>query len=439
MYKTNLQIITELKDFIFAVELKPSNYVERREDFSRNRILRLSRVALLVMNLLKRSLTIELDDFFRVLGEEDKICSKSAFCQARYKIKSKLYEDWNKVLLEAYYRDNEDRIKYWKDFLLFGIDGSTSYLFERQEVVDHFGRHRGKAMARLMVCYDVLNHLSIYSKIGSIKVGERNMVKNWIGKISRDYAQKALVIYDSGFPSFTLMYLHQYYDVKFVMRCSLDFNNEVKAFVKSNKKHQEIDLSCSEKGFKELKKMGMKITSKTSMKIRLIKVVLDDGQIEVLLTSLLEVNKYPHKIFKDLYFLRWGCETFYDHLKNNLQIEIVSGRSVKAIEQDFYATIFTANIQSLIINSCDKKVNKISKRRKYNYKVNRNVSIGLLKNRIVMMFLIDEKTEKILENLTVKFMQELIPIRKGRSVQRSKFSRRRNGKYQTFTNYKRAI
>lgn len=56
--------------------------------------------------------------------------------------------------------------------------------------------------------------------------------------------------------------------------------------------------------------------------MRLIRVDLPSGEIEILMTSLLDSQIYPAKIFKELYFLRWKIETFYDELKNKLRFNI---------------------------------------------------------------------------------------------------------------------
>lgn len=38
--------------------------------------------------------------------------------------------------------------------------------------------------------------------------------------------------------------------------------------------------------------------------------------------SFKDSKKYPAKLFKELYFLRWGTEIFYDELKNKLKVEV---------------------------------------------------------------------------------------------------------------------
>ena len=74
-------------------------------------------------------------------------------------------------------------------------------------------------------------------------------------------------------------------------------------------------------------------------KARVIKVTLDTGEIETLLTNLTENFN-----FKELYFVRWGVEKAYDVLKNTLEIENFSGRTETAVRQDFHIHIIASNM-----------------------------------------------------------------------------------------------
>ena len=90
------------------------------------------------------------------------------------------------------------------------------------------------------------------------------------------------------------------------------------------------------------------------------KVDLPKGEVEYLITSLLDIEKYPFEDFSALYFKRWGSETNFDIWKNKTQIENFSGHSVEAIYQDFYATVFTANIHSLFVQDCEEELEQIN-------------------------------------------------------------------------------
>lgn len=53
--------------------------------------------------------------------------------------------------------------------------------------------------------------------------------------------------------------------------------------------------------------------------------------------------------------MRWGIETNIPLQKNIIQLESFSGLSVAAVEQDFYATVFMANLLSILIKDADRK------------------------------------------------------------------------------------
>ncbi|MEO6948749.1 MAG: hypothetical protein ABI123_03890 [Ginsengibacter sp.] len=81
---------------------------------------------------------------------------------------------------------------------------------------------------------------------------------------------------------------------------------------------------------------------------------------------------------------------------------------------------------------------EISASRQYEYKIDRNVSLGYLKNRILKLFIEPKDSFTILTDLQNLFIKNIEPIRLGRHVIRTKPKRKR-GKYQTFPNYRRAI
>ena len=166
----------------------------------------------------------------------------------------------------------------------------------------------------------------------------------------------------------------------------------------------------------------------------MVKVILDNGAVEILVTNLFDTCKYPQETFKELYFKRWGIETCYDTVKNKLQLEAFSGQKVTTIIQDFYITFFLSNLQQIISNPA----NQPGQTKKYHYKINKNVAFGLMKNRIVELFSAPEP-EKILYGLQELFARYMEPVRPDRKYLRCKKFSRTNGKYYAITNYKRAI
>jgi len=108
----------------------------------------------------------------------------------------------------------------------------------------------------------------------------------------------------------------------------------------------------------------------------LISVDLPCGEVELLITLLLDIIKYNTYIFKELYFKSWGVELFYDELKNKLKVEYFSGYSNQSINQYFYAALFVSNVQTLIVSELTDVINEQTKGAKCKHKVNSNLSFG---------------------------------------------------------------
>ena len=190
---------------------------------------------------------------------------------------------------------------------------------------------------------------------------------------------------------------------------------EVQNFFSSNEESKIIEVTKLHQDSKEqLKKLGLEFNP---FKIRLVKVILDNGEIEVLATSLLDKKKYPNKEFKWLYGKRWGIETEFDHLKNHLMIEDFTGLSSLSVLQDFFVSMFMANMQQIFISEAQDELKYQKKDTEYKYKINKNLSFGFMKDRFVKI-LLDKNADRNIRDLKELFKINPSPIRKGRSFPR---------------------
>lgn len=442
MVQTNLKIIAELKSVLNEISENKSLrelVTNTPTAFSRDRKITMQRLVAMIINLPKRSLSIEIREFFDVLEIND-CATKGAFSQQRSKLLPVFFQIWNKWLVDCFYKYYGDNIKRWNGFRLLAMDGSMVYLLNNKDVADYFGGHKNQhypvAMARVMQTYDILNNMIVQANIYPLNISEQAVASDQVGQLYED----SLTLYDRGFPSFELIYLMQNEERPrhFVMRCPSNFNLKLSEFEKSKSNDKIIEMKAGKYAIKGLRKKGFKISKETTVRVRLVKVQLSSSETEILITNLYDKDQYTIHELKQLYGLRWGIETSYGCQKNQLQMEQFSGHRVICIQQDFAAGIFVHNLQSLIENQCDTYLTKVNSRRKYNYKVNKNVSIGYLKNNIVRLFSQNDAPE-ILKILQHHFERNLEPIRPGRKYGRQKKTRRLNGKYQTWTNYKRAI
>ena len=65
--------------------------------------------------------------------------------------------------------------------------------------------------------------------------------------------------------------------------------------------------------------------------VRLIRVPLENGDIEILMTSLLDSTQFPSDLFGALYHERWGIEENFKTMKHRLQMENFTGKSVESV------------------------------------------------------------------------------------------------------------
>jgi hypothetical protein len=206
---------------------------------------------------------------------------------------------------------------------------------------------------------------------------------------------------------------------KFVMRTASNANNAVKDFLASQATDLTIEWCPPYASLKKLRDRGFAVSKHTAIKIRMLKVVLSTGETEVLVTNLYDTDHYTKEDLKGVYHLRWGIETGYGYMKEELQLGQFSGLRQICIEQDFSANLFLFNLQSLIEKQTEPYLETVSNRRKYRYKVNKNSSWASLKNRVVSLFLYQD-TRSILIELEKLFGNCLEPVRTGRKYPRKK-------------------
>ena len=151
-------------------------------------------------------------------------------------------------------------------------------------------------------------------------------------------------------------------------------------------------------------------------------VRLSTGELEVLASSLLEEAICPTESFGEVYWRRWGQETFYGRLKGRLDLEHCSGQSVAAVEQDFHALILLSNVESVVLGPAQGELAEASAGRAVPVQVNRAVSLHALKSRLIDLLTSTQPAEAVLAELTGWFQHTPTRVRPGRKVERRRFS-----------------
>ena len=308
------------------------------------------------------------------------------------------------MFTDSFYNSNIN-LKKWNGFNVFAVDGTTLQVPDTSENIEYFGTSTNQsttktALASASALYDVLNDIVIDATISRYRTSERKMAKQHINSINNiKLLSNSIVIFDRGYPSYDMFNFLEENGLFFLMRVSSSY-----------KIAESINSNDSLLNYK----FGI-----YSKEVRVIKVELPDGTVEVLLTNIFD-KSITTTLFKELYFLRWGVECKYKELKSSIEIEEFSGTKPVAIEQDFYASIYLSMIASLIKKDADAAIadDNQDKSLKSEYQANRNFILSEIFKKIITMMVKPILGKRILENLLEKAKKIRSQIRPNRSCER---------------------
>lgn len=394
-----------------------------KEAFTRSRVLTFSITLLMVMRNSVKSLQNAANEAMLALGELP--VTASAYCQARYKLKHTAFMALNKSAVQKAMYEGGEYQKFW-GFRLLAVDGSKIRLPEKQAISDEFGvmrwKKKGKdvevegeiATATASVLYDVLNSVAIDATLAKANAYEVDLAIEHLAHTTCE----DLLIKDRGYASYEMLAQAHHQHRQIVIRCSgASFSTARKMLKGEGENSQIVTLVPCKKKCAEMKKLGlpMKLT------VRFVRVQLDTGEFEVLVTTLLDETKYPTQEFKTLYWYRWEIETFYGVLKTRLEVENFTGNSVEAVRQDFFSAIFLTGLEAILTDAAQAKLDA-KQDNKHRQIVNRSVSFNAIKTKAFELLGSNMATEPLLEQLTALFMTSPTLVREGRSFPRKKTS-----------------
>jgi Transposase DDE domain len=421
------QLIDSLKNIIFSKDFC-SRHKQHPDDFVRTRILPFHELIFFLLNMNNKSYQEELDRYFQTLhyGEvPERAVFKGSLSKARAKLGYQAFVELNDHLARSFYDHFEHET--WFGFNLLAIDGTTLRVPAISEIANHFGvwnPAKGKKpcpKARASQIFDVLNKITIDAIISPKGEGERELAAFHFLKL----CPQDLLLLDRGYPSHWLFKLALSMGANFCARIPYKRWCTAQKFYLSGKKEQIVKLSPSPSSIKKCFEMGL---DKKPVKVRMVRVELDSGETEILVTSLTDMKRFSYDLFSELYHLRWPVEEDYKNIKYRLEVENFSGKSVLSIYQDFHAKLFSKNLAAAIASTTKKHILIKSEKLKYVHQVNFAQALSKMKNTIVLLFNRPIKQVGILvEKLRTIFIQTTEAIRPNR-----KFPRRHRVKQARF-------
>ncbi len=266
----------------------------------------------------------------------------------------------------------------------------------------------------------------MHTEMVPYETGERELAASHL----YETGERDLMLYDRGYAAFWLFAMHRDLGRHFCARLKLDFNAQVKAFAESGQRSQIVTVRPDARARRQCEEYNH---SDEPVTIRLIRVDLGKGKIEVLATTLIDGQQVAVGQFAKLYALRWEVEENYKREKLRLEIENFSSRTPRTLRQDFHAKIIALNLAVVMEWVAQAIAERIYKERKHIYQINFANALSVLKNALIRWMAKGMPWDGLLRLLT-EIVGSVEPIKPGRSYPRIK---RKVNVRQFHANYKR--
>jgi hypothetical protein len=372
---------------------------------------------------IKSSLQRELDSFYREATNDEfniRAVTKGSFTKARAKLKHGAFIELNDNVNQTFY--TEAPYLVWKQMRLLSVDGSRLVLPNHTSVVEEFGEHcfgpnadSKRSLALVSVLYDSLNLLNLDAQIAPYSASERDLLYHHLEKVKPG----DLLLLDRGYPSIAILFLLMAKGIEFCIRMKEDWWLSVKDFMDSGEREQIVSFKLPKKDRKLLSEYPEMINKE--IRCRLVCIELENGEKEVLCTSLTDMEKYPHVEFSELYHYRWNIEENYKLFKARVEVEKFSGKTALAVKQDFFAKIFMMSLCAVLAFPIEQRVKKEyhEANTKYAQKINRTSALSMLMDISVGLFL-KNKVKKAIRAFDTIVSKTREIVRPGRKVERKK-------------------
>jgi len=431
-----LRIVKTLRQQIIDPGLC-SRHRRRPEDFSRECRLQFSVLVILLLQKSLKSLQARLHEYLWQLlkGPEQGPLSVGAVTHARAKLNAEVFVELNReaVLGSVYGEENQELVQRWRGHRVLAVDSSLIRLPKNEGVIKKYGWSQMPAGAavqerypqgRMSVIYDLLNELALDAKLGPWKEQEEQMGRSQLDKVQAG----DVIITDRGYTSYKWLWSVVAKGAHVISRCSGSSFGLARSLLRQNR--AGVSVTATLGIGRESKAAVLKQGWPLELKVRFVTVRLKTGELEVLVTTLLDEETYPTAELSQLYWRRWGQETFFARLKGRMDLENCSGLTVDAVEQDFAATVLLSNVETVVIGPASQQLTERTQDREQPLKINRAVSIHALKTRLIDLLASPLPPEMVLDELTSWFQHSPVSIRKKRKVPRIRPSTSRSYHFQ---------
>lgn len=393
---------------------------------------------LFVLQKTIKSLQRHLHEFLDELagGELFEPVTAGAFTHARAKLKHTAFMELNQRTIVPWFYGPEraQGLKRWHGHRLLGVDGSLLRLpnstelrqeFSLVEVQNQTGRTgTSYPEARMSVVYDLLNRVSLDGRLERSSLGEVDLAIEQLPKASAG----DVLINDRGFTGYRYLAWHHKLGLHHISRCSTASFAAAQELFRMNRSgcSKVVRLKARPPERAELERLSLPL----ELAVRFVSVRLPTGELEVLVTSLLDEQEYSTEEFLEVYHRRWGHETFYKIIKGRLDLENFSGQTAEAVRQDFHATLLLCNLETILVEPTDAQMRQQSLESKNTKHVNQAVAFHAIKEKLIDLLYSNTPLEQVIEKLQRLFRGCPVSARPQRKPPRPKPSLHRSHHFQ---------
>ena len=393
------------------------------QDFSRNSRLSFQNTIMSLISMEHSSISSELQKFFDYSIDTP---TSFAFVQQQDKLKPDAFE----YLFHVF--SKEFSSQQYHGFSLFVVDDSVLPipLEKENKTYRYFCRKDQQCYYQLNVVYNLMNHQYSAAYIEPRRGhNERNAFHYLFEKHS--FTPHSVFIFDRGYEEYSLMAHISSKEQFFLIRAKdwnaggilkgiprpdeeeFDFTYEKIFVYKIQSKHRR-NLEAYHRIHSTFTPYFLnENVKKYHMTFRMVRIRLENGKYECLLTNL-PSDKFDKNSLKKLYHMRWRIETSFRYLKYSVGLLDFHSKKVEATEMELWARLILYNYSRAVTNQLAKRTYQS----KYVYQLN-----------ITNVIHVCCKFLKLCGNMLHKnadflISRELLPIRPNRNSLRKKSTQR---------------
>jgi Transposase DDE domain len=384
-------------------------------------LLSVGSLCLVILRGYKLSFQNALNKVFHALGDLFRVPTPSALTHAQQKLKPAVFTHLNHSFVTGFYQLAEaHEVRRWRGHRLLATDGTFLTLPDtpdtRAQYTVQTNQHAGADCVQALcgVLYDLRNDLGLRLHL-SARQGEVRTLRDSLWSATQP---GEVLVLDQSYADYSLLADAQAQPRHIIVRLPRGRFAECEAFWISSLPEQIVTLALPHTPTTRAFVAQHHLAS--HLRLRLVRVLLSSGEVEVLLTTLCDAQAYPAHDFQPVYGERWGEETFFDRFKNIFEVERFSGTAA-AVEQEVYGVFFLMTLESILTKPAQAALAQQGAARKTKFvpQVNRAESYVALLDRVVLLLLSPQADAEVLAELHHLFSKNPTLQRPGRQFVRA--------------------